>query len=353
MKLRARGDLVEAEPGPPRRLRVLGDAVVVLAVLGDRQGDPLAGRLRQDAAAKLGAHPGVGAEHGRGAGEHADELGHRAAGRLDALDQRRALVGRRQLIVDLESADFGFYCHFASRLRLCLWRISALQSLYVAFTLLLAYNLLEVSYTAFAVGTCKPAPVGFALPVYGARHLSGSLRLSLRLLARQAKEARHGRATAERRRRRSSIVKEHDVRFVRLWFTDVLGQLKSFSINAAELEDAFDGGMGFDGSSITGFNPIEESDMIAMPDPSTFALMPWRPEDENAVARMFCDIRVPGGEPLRGRSALDPAAGAEAGRGAGLRRLQHRPRARVLLLPLGQAGERACPRCSTRAATST
>ena len=98
----------------------------------------------------------------------------------------------------------------------------------------------------------------------------------------------------------AEIVKENDVRFVRLWFTDVLGQLKSFSINAAELEDAFEGGMGFDGSSITGFNPIEESDMIAMPDPSTFALIPWRPEDENAVARMFCDIRVPGGEPYEG-----------------------------------------------------
>ena len=98
----------------------------------------------------------------------------------------------------------------------------------------------------------------------------------------------------------AEIVKERDVRFVRLWFTDVLGQLKSFSINAAELEDAFDGGMGFDGSSITGFNPIEESDMIAMPDPSTFALIPWRPEEENAVARMFCDIRVPGGEPYEG-----------------------------------------------------
>ena len=80
----------------------------------------------------------------------------------------------------------------------------------------------------------------------------------------------------------------------------MLGQLKSFSINAAELEDAFEGGMGFDGSSITGFNPIEESDMIAMPDPSTFALIPWRPEEENAVARMFCDIRVPGGEPYEG-----------------------------------------------------
>jgi glutamine synthetase len=98
----------------------------------------------------------------------------------------------------------------------------------------------------------------------------------------------------------AQIVKESDVRFVRLWFTDVLGQLKSFSINAAELEDAFDGGMGFDGSSITGFNPIEESDMIAMPDPSTFALIPWRPEQENAVARMFCDIKVPGGEPYEG-----------------------------------------------------
>ena len=63
-----------------------------------------------------------------------------------------------------------------------------------------------------------------------------------------------------------AIVEEHDIRFIRFWFTDILGQLKSFSINAAELDDAFEGGMGFDGSSITGFNAIEESDMIAMPD---------------------------------------------------------------------------------------
>jgi glutamine synthetase len=96
------------------------------------------------------------------------------------------------------------------------------------------------------------------------------------------------------------IAKERKVRFVRLWFTDVLGQLKSFSINAADLDDAFEGGMGFDGSSISGFNPIEESDMIAMPDPETFCLIPWRPEEENAVARMFCDIQVPGGDPYEG-----------------------------------------------------
>ena len=97
-----------------------------------------------------------------------------------------------------------------------------------------------------------------------------------------------------------AAVRDRDVRFIRLWFTDVLGQLKSFSINSSELEDAFEGGMGFDGSSITGFNPIEESDMIAMPDPSSFAILPWRPAEENATARMFCDVQVPGGEPYEG-----------------------------------------------------
>ena len=110
-----------------------------------------------------------------------------------------------------------------------------------------------------------------------------------------------------------NAVDDNDVRFIRLWFTDVLGQLKSFSINSSELEDAFEGGMGFDGSSITGFNPIEESDMIAMPDPSSFAVLPWRPE-EKATGRMFCDIQVPGGEPYEGdprwilRRALERAA---------------------------------------------
>src|SRR5438045_3332909 len=90
----------------------------------------------------------------------------------------------------------------------------------------------------------------------------------------------------------TSLVQARDIRFVRLWFTDILGQLKAFSINATELSDAFEGGMGFDGSSITGFNPIEESDMIAMPDPATFRILPWRPA-EQGVARMFCDIHTP------------------------------------------------------------
>ena len=96
-----------------------------------------------------------------------------------------------------------------------------------------------------------------------------------------------------------ALVAEHDIRFLRFWFTDILGQLKSFSINAEELDDAFERGIGFDGSSITGFNAIEESDMVAVPDPSTFAVLPWRP-GEQGVARMFCDIRTPEGTPYEG-----------------------------------------------------
>ena len=96
-----------------------------------------------------------------------------------------------------------------------------------------------------------------------------------------------------------AMVEEHGIRFIRLWFTDILGQLKAFSINVTELEDAFEGGMGFDGSSITGFNAIEESDMIAQPDPSTFVALPWRP-DEAGAARMFCDILTPERTPYEG-----------------------------------------------------
>jgi glutamine synthetase len=96
-----------------------------------------------------------------------------------------------------------------------------------------------------------------------------------------------------------ALVAERSVRFINFWFTDILGQLKSFSINAAELEGAFESGMAFDGSSITGFNAIEESDMIAMPDPSTFAVLPWRPEEQN-VGRIFCDILTPERTPYEG-----------------------------------------------------
>lgn len=94
-------------------------------------------------------------------------------------------------------------------------------------------------------------------------------------------------------------IDKHNVRFVRIWFTDILGIPKSFAINTSELEGAFDEGMGFDGSSIQGFARIDESDMVAKPDPSTFQLIPWR-QQENSVARMFCDILQPNGKPYEG-----------------------------------------------------
>ncbi|MCU0297970.1 MAG: glutamine synthetase, partial [Candidatus Nanopelagicales bacterium] len=84
-------------------------------------------------------------------------------------------------------------------------------------------------------------------------------------------------------------IEERDIRFVRLWFTDVLGILKSVSIAPAELEGAFAEGIGFDGSAIEGFSRVTESDMLAKPDPSSFQILPWRGEDM-PVARLFCDI---------------------------------------------------------------
>lgn len=93
--------------------------------------------------------------------------------------------------------------------------------------------------------------------------------------------------------------RENDVKFVRLWFTDILGNLKGFTIDVDDLEDAIEQGVGFDGNAIEGFARIGESDMRAFPDPSTFAVLPWRPR-QNAVARMFCDIRSPSGEPFIG-----------------------------------------------------
>ncbi|OAI38728.1 glutamine synthetase [bacterium SCGC AG-212-C10] len=96
-----------------------------------------------------------------------------------------------------------------------------------------------------------------------------------------------------------SACRENDVKFVRLWFTDITGSLKSFAITVEELEKALEDGMGFDGSSIEGFARIDESDMIARPDPTTFQLVPWRPK-ERGVARMFCDIYRPDGRPFEG-----------------------------------------------------
>jgi len=112
--------------------------------------------------------------------------------------------------------------------------------------------------------------------------------------------------TEDREKLIEQVLKEArdlDVRFIRLWFTDILGQLKSFSISVDELENALVNGMGFDGSSITGYQDIEESDMIALPDPTTFRVLPWRPR-EKAVARMFCDIVTPDKKPYDGDPRL-------------------------------------------------
>ncbi|WP_337371406.1 glutamine synthetase family protein, partial [Parolsenella catena] len=98
-------------------------------------------------------------------------------------------------------------------------------------------------------------------------------------------------------------VEERDIRFVRLWFTDVLGNLKSFAISPEDLEEAFEEGIGCDGSAVDGFAALEEADMLAFPDASTFQVLPWRPS-ESGVARIFCNIRTPQGDPFPG----DPRA---------------------------------------------
>lgn len=94
-------------------------------------------------------------------------------------------------------------------------------------------------------------------------------------------------------------IQDNDVKFVKLWFTDILGFLKSFSVPVEELDKAMEEGIGFDGSSIKGFTRIDESDMVAVPDPSTFTILPWRPR-ERAVSRMFCDILNPDRTPYEG-----------------------------------------------------
>src|SRR5881409_3587956 len=102
------------------------------------------------------------------------------------------------------------------------------------------------------------------------------------------------RATSDPKARKEVLkrIDDEGVEFVLLWFTDIEGHLKSFAVTPSEIGDALDDGMGFDGSSITGFNAIEESDMVAIPDPDTFALMPS--QDGGAkVGRMICDVVTP------------------------------------------------------------
>src|SRR3712207_5632066 len=107
------------------------------------------------------------------------------------------------------------------------------------------------------------------------------------------------RATSSEEARKDVLrkVEAEGVQSMLLWFTDLEGHLKSFAITPSELEDALDDGMGFDGSSITGFNAIEESDMVAIPDPGTFRLMP---NGGTKVGRMICDVVTPDGKPYDG-----------------------------------------------------
>ena len=134
-------------------------------------------------------------------------------------------------------------------------------------------------------------------------------------------------------------IEERDIRFVRLWFTDVLGTLKSVAVAPAELEGAFAEGIGFDGSAIEGLTRVYEADMLAKPDPSTFQILPWR-GDPPGTARMFCDLAAARrGSELR-RPAARAAAGADEGRRPRLHVL-HAPRDRVLPARAGARPARA------------
>ncbi len=117
-------------------------------------------------------------------------------------------------------------------------------------------------------------------------------------------------------------VEQRDIRFVRLWFVDILGRLKNYAISPEDLEVAFEEGIGFDGSAIEGFATPEEADMLAFPDASTFQILPWRPS-HNGVARVFCDVCTPDREPFAG----DPRAA--------LRRMFHKAEKAGYLLNVG------------------
>lgn len=125
-------------------------------------------------------------------------------------------------------------------------------------------------------------------------------------------------------------IEERNIRFLRLWFTDIFGNLKNVAITPSDIEIAFEEGIGFDGSSIDGLASLQDSDMLVHPDPSTFQVLPWRPSDDG-VARMFCDLRTPDGAPAAGRLAPCAHEYAEACRRDGLFG-QYRHGGRVFLL---------------------
>ena len=129
-------------------------------------------------------------------------------------------------------------------------------------------------------------------------------------MAQQVESKNRATSSEEARKDALEKMKADGVEFLLLWFTDLEGHLKSFAVTPSEIPAALDDGMGFDGSSITGFNAIEESDMVAIPDPGTYRMMPWR-EGETKVGRMICDVVTPDGQPYEGdpryvlRRALD------------------------------------------------
>jgi glutamine synthetase len=146
------------------------------------------------------------------------------------------------------------------------------------------------------------------------------------------------RATSSEEARRAVLrrIEEEGVEFALLWFTDIEGHLKSFAITPSEIEDALDDGMGFDGSSISGFNAIEESDMVAIPDPDTFQLMPWK-QGETKVARMICDVVTPDGRPYEGDPRYVLRRALERMRSAGFDRFNVGPELEYFLFK-DQAG---------------
>ena len=166
-------------------------------------------------------------------------------------------------------------------------------------------------------------------------------------MAEQVQSKNRATSSEEARAAVLAKCKTEGIESMLLWFNDLEGHLKSFAITPDELEGALDDGMGFDGSSITGFNAIEESDMVAIPDPETFVVMPWR-SGESKVGRMICDVVTPDGQPYEGdpryvlRKALDRM------KEHGLRHVQRRARSSSTSSSRTTPGRRR----STRAATS-